>query len=826
MQKKLDFDQFKSFLMESSIIWGRQHLHPGGYQKFMNSIFGMLSMKYLSDLFEEAQEKVLNHYLSKGESRIDAERLSSDKDEYEMIFFIPEGSRWANLKLLKKDIGEELIKSAKAIEAYNPKLEGLLAGSFDEMRYTLSDSAILRLILYFSEHRLLKQDFDTPDLLGKGCEFLIEQFEYMDRHGEFTTPKELSRLLVSLLSPSSGMKVYDPTSGSGGMLIETRNYLIERGENAENLSLYGQEINQNNWEISNKAMLLHGVFDADIRNGDTLCNPQHEISGKLMSFDRVIGNPPLSMKRLAESEESIDHYNRYSYGIPPKQNSDFAFIQHMITSLKSDGKMGVIVSKGTLFRGGIENDIRKGIIMDDLIEAIIELPSSLFYNNNIQTLIVIINKKKSRERKNKILFISATKEYEIVKFKNKLREPDIKKIISTYEGWKVEENFSDYLTLEQLKSDDFNIYRSIQKIKFDQTVNSIDTNFKKYKSYKLSDISEVQRLKEVTNQSKKIQTKEKNNDIFIPLIGISDVVENRKETKLKDQNLFKVSLNPEIVKSDYLTIFFNSELGIETRKFMFSPSIIPTLNTSSISNIVVYIPSFKEQEKIVKASKSLLLMKKKVNDIEKKLKLKPDDVKQQELIDSVISLINDLNLRVSPLLCEESITHEFKASLRAPYPNYPEPSVNDNGQQQFIMDKEVFKSKVEIHTYFENIILKTIASFLNTRGGKLVIGVHEFANKKQVVGIEREGFESNDHYERHLIQKLNNTFGAVVVSNFLSVEISKLQGLSVCVVTCKEDTGSEIFYLEDIVYVRTGPRIDRLSTKEVVELSKTRSKSN
>jgi len=198
----------------------------------------------------------------------------------------------------------------------------------------------------------------------------------------------------------------------------------------------------------------------------------------------------------------------------------------------------------------------------------------------------------------------------------------------------------------------------------------------------------------------------------------------------------------------------------------------------------------------------------------------------------ISSSLNNLDTRtnlsseLSPLLCEESIKHEFKAALRVPYPFYPEPSVDEKGQQQFKLKGNVFKSKKEIHNHLEFIIMKTIASFLNTAGGTLVIGVHEYANKKNVVGIDREEFESSDHYVRHLIQVLNNAFNAVIVSRFITVAIEEINGIEVCVVRCKEDTGGEVFYLKDSVYVRTGPRIDQLSTKEVVDLYKEKTRSS
>jgi len=286
-----------------------------------------------------------------------------------------------------------------------------------------------------------------------------------------------------------------------------------------------------------------------------------------------------------------------------------------------------------------------------------------------------------------------------------------------------------------------------------------------------------------------------------------------------------VLLDNKVVRSRYLSVFFKSEFGKESIKSMVTGGVIPHLNLSSVSNIKVTVPSIEEQDKIVEFVEKLNSIKLKIKEIEDKLALNPIDDEQGKIIDNILLSVNNLSLKVSPLLCEESITHEFKASFRTPYPSYPEPYVNDKGQKEYEIRKVVFNSKNQIHTYFEFFVLKTIVSFLNTRGGTLVIGVHEYENKKKLVGIDREEFDSNDHYERHLIQKLNNAFNPVIVSKYISVEILKIDGVSVCVIKCKEDTGDEIFYLDDIVYIRTGPRIDQLSTKEVVELSKIKSKN-
>jgi type I restriction enzyme M protein len=236
------------------------------------------------------------------------QRLASDRGEYDKTFFVPEPGRWSNLKDLKHDIGSELNKATEAIEEENPSLEGVLVSIDFNIKNKLSDKKLQDLLSHFSKHRLRTEDFDSPDLLGDAYEYLIKQFADSagKKGGEFYTPSEVVWLLVSLLKPTAGMKIYDPTVGSGGMLIQTRNYLIEKGENAQNLSLYGQEMNLNTWAICKMSMFLHGVFNADIRKGDTLGDPKHTRGGELMSFDRVIANPPFSLKKWGKEAADSD----------------------------------------------------------------------------------------------------------------------------------------------------------------------------------------------------------------------------------------------------------------------------------------------------------------------------------------------------------------------------------------------------------------------------------------------------------------------------------------------------------------------------------------
>ena len=428
--------------------------------QYMDYIFGLLFLKRMNDQFQVEQDKKKEEFESMGLPDEEVKLLIEDPSIYEN-FYVPQRARWSKLKDLTLNIGPELDKAFKAIEdePKNAELIGVLTTANYNDKERVPDKKLSQLLILFSELPLANDNLESKDILGNAYEYLIKQFADQGgtKGGEFYTPEQVVKTLVSIVKPKEGESIYDPTCGSGGMLIHSTHYIEEHSGNPKNVSLNGQEINLSTWAICKMNMLFHDAIGADIKKGDTVREPKHTNGGVLKTFDVVLANPPFSLKNWGEEEAKADAYGRFVYGIPPKSYGDLAFVEHMIASLNSKGRMGTIVPHGVLFRGGAEGKIREGILKDDLIESIIGLPQNIFYGTGIPAALLILNKDKVASRKGKVLFIDASSGFVKDGNKNKLRDEDIEKIVETFNNFKTVEKYSEVVELKTIEENDYNL---------------------------------------------------------------------------------------------------------------------------------------------------------------------------------------------------------------------------------------------------------------------------------------------------------------------------------------------------------------------------------
>lgn len=453
--EKISLEELKIWL------WGSANIMRGTVDSsdFKNYIFGLLFLKRLSDVFDERVEAVME------EEGCSAEEAMALIQEDNPEQFVPVYARWNKLIERTENIGEYIDEAFAEIEHQNPSLEKVLTAIQFGDKEKLSNELLTRLLRHFNQHKLGNKNLYKADLLGDAYEYLIGKFadDAGKKGGEFYTPHEVVELIVKLIDPQPGHEIYDLTCGCGGMLVESARHIKENYENGTimgkpNCKLYGQEKNLGTWAIAKLNMFLHNL-DGDIKRGDTLVNPLHKDGEGLQTFDRVIANPPFSIKDWWEplelnggkivgdngkernvkySTDLKDPYGRFGLGVAPRTKADLAFVQHMIASTKDDGRIGVVVPHGVLFREGDEGKIRKGMLIGndefkgDLIEGVVGLPPALFFNTGIAAAVLLINKDKPAALKNKVIFVDASAEFGEGKAMNYLRESDIKRITTEY----------------------------------------------------------------------------------------------------------------------------------------------------------------------------------------------------------------------------------------------------------------------------------------------------------------------------------------------------------------------------------------------------------
>lgn len=414
-------------------------------------VLGLIFLKYISDTFEEKY----NDLVKEGYG------LEEDRDAYmeDNIFFVPEKSRWSYIVKHSKDynIGEILDNALDLIEKENPSLKGVLFKIYNSPDFR--NVNLGEIIDLFTNLKLGTKDASEKDMLGRVYEYFLGQFASKDgqKGGEFYTPACIVRTMVEMIEPYEG-RVYDPACGSGGMFVQSLKFIERHQGNVRNLSIFGQEKNPTTWKLAKMNLAIRSI-DGDL--GKFAADTFHEDLHRDLKADFILANPPFNISDWGQ-EKLVDDY-RWKYGIPPKGNANYAWLQHMISKLSANGKAAIVLANGSL-AGGQEAEIRKNIIEADLVDCIIAMPSNLFYTVTIPCSVWIINRNK--KQKGHTLFINASNMGTMVT--RKLRElleddthNDISTIANTYHNYQNNENYEDKLgfckkaTLDEIKNNDY-----------------------------------------------------------------------------------------------------------------------------------------------------------------------------------------------------------------------------------------------------------------------------------------------------------------------------------------------------------------------------------
>ena len=444
----------KDMQVMEKTLWAAADKMIGGLSvsnyKFV--VLGIIFLKYISDSFEEKYNELVKEGYGLEEVR--------DAYEEDNIFFVPEKARWSYLVAHSKDynIGEILDNALDLIEKENPSLKGVLFKIYNSPDFR--NVNLGEIIDLFTNMKLGTKEASEKDMLGRVYEYFLGQFASKDgqKGGEFYTPACIVKTMVEMIEPYSG-RVYDPACGSGGMFVQSLKFIQNHQGNIRHVSIYGQEKNPTTWKLAKMNLAIRSI-DGDL--GKFAADTFHEDLHKDLKADYILANPPFNISDWGQ-EKLVDDY-RWKYGVPPKGNANYAWLQHMISKLSVNGKAAIILANGSLSAGGQEAEIRKNIIEADLVDCIVAMPSNLFYTVTIPCSVWIINRNK--KQKGNTLFINATNLGTMVT--RKLRElledsehHDISKIADIYHRYQNDDNYEDISgfckksTIDEIKSNDY-----------------------------------------------------------------------------------------------------------------------------------------------------------------------------------------------------------------------------------------------------------------------------------------------------------------------------------------------------------------------------------
>jgi type I restriction enzyme M protein len=432
-------------------LWGaakllRGLIDAGDYKQY---VFPLLFFKRLSDVWDEEYQTALDET-----NDVSYARATADDR-----FVVPEGAHWSDVRSASRDVGRTLLNAFRGIEAANQER---LSGAFGNAAWTdkaqLPDETLKNLIEHFSRHTLSLSAV-PEDELGNGYEYLIKQFADDSGHTaqEFYTNRTLVHLMVQMLQPQPGERIYDPTVGTGGMLISALAEVRRRGGDTRTLGLYGQELINITAAIARMNLVLHGVEDFEIFAGNTLSDPAFIEHDRLQTFDVILANPPYSIKKWNREAWQSDSWGRNFLGTPPQGRADYAFFQHILRSLDAaTGRCAILFPHGVLFRNE-EAEMRRKLVDFDLLECILGLGPNLFYNSPMEACVVICRTRKPADRQGRILFIDAVHEVAREQAQSFLKHENQERILKAYQAFADEPGFAKVMTTADVLEKDGNL---------------------------------------------------------------------------------------------------------------------------------------------------------------------------------------------------------------------------------------------------------------------------------------------------------------------------------------------------------------------------------
>jgi type I restriction enzyme M protein len=432
-------------------LWGAANLLRGSIDagEYKNYIFPLLFLKRLSDVYDEEYEEAL---AASGQDKEFAQLPEQHR------FQIPAGAHWSDIRAKHTEVGKAIQSAMREVEKSNPRLEGVFGDAQWSNTNKLSNTLLRNLIEHFSMFELRVANL-PEDELGQGYEYLVKKFADDSGHTaqEFYTNRTVVHLMTEMLEIKSGESVYDPTCGTGGMLLSAARYLLLKNQEHRNLRLYGQERNVTTSSIARMNLFLHGIEDFEIAQADTLEDPHFIESGHLKAFDVVLANPPYSISQWDRAAWASDKWGRNKYGTPPQGRADYAFIQHIVESMDpKTGRCAILLPHGVLFRNE-EYAIRKAMIEADVIEGVIGLAANLFYNSPMEACILVCRRHKDAKHKNKIVFIDALEEVSRVRAQSLLSDGHQSRIANAYLKFKDDPGFASVKSLSEVAEQEFNL---------------------------------------------------------------------------------------------------------------------------------------------------------------------------------------------------------------------------------------------------------------------------------------------------------------------------------------------------------------------------------